>query len=159
MRDEEHSPGHKVPGQVQPVPEGSLPRSSGVSRPPPSHTEVKPNYGSRRASPGRVFLQQGLQPRLPAGVRQQRQNGNHETNGQSASCLGGRVLLTHPTELGPDSAAPLSGMLSFQYRNECLMKLDSCRRNRNLHVVYTGNCSMGEVTYRTTLADVNSTVP
>ena len=32
----------------------------------------------------------------------------------------------------------------FQYRNECIMKLDACRRRRDLHVVYNGECSMGE---------------
>ena len=44
---------------------------------------------------------------------------------------------------GVDLSEPFSLSL-FQYRNECLMKLDACRKRRELRVVYNGKCSEGK---------------
>ncbi|TRY72500.1 hypothetical protein TCAL_00311 [Tigriopus californicus] len=43
----------------------------------------------------------------------------------------------------PDDFVPICGSNGKTYINECVMKLDGCRRRLDLHLVYTGNCSSG----------------
>lgn len=43
----------------------------------------------------------------------------------------------------PDDFVPICGSNGKTYLNECVMKLDGCRRRLDLHLVYTGNCSSG----------------
>ena len=36
-------------------------------------------------------------------------------------------------------------LFPLQYRNECLMRLESCRKKRELRVIYSGLCNSGEI--------------
>ena len=52
--------------------------------------------------------------------------------------------MTCDTSTNGDNNTPdhrVSSRLYFQYKNMCILRRESCRRNEDLHIVYNGNCS------------------